>query len=398
MRSPYILVPLLIMFLIYTTYKVHRIFRRRKSVSLLIVAIALTFSVASQFLYRSLATNHNPYANSFAINALMWVGGFILGLLATFWLFALIFDVVGLFHWLFERFRQTSESPTNPERRLFLGRSFSTAVLAGSAGMATVGLGEVLVGPRVKEVTIEFPMLHPSLEGLRIAQISDLHVGPTIRKNYVMDVVAAVMSTKPDLIAVTGDLADGKPDQLRDDLQPLSGLQAPQGVFYVTGNHEYYWGVDSWVEKARELGFRPLLNENVILQVSRPAESSSAKLMIAGVTDTNADQFDPAHASDPAKAIQSPEACDLKILLAHRPDSCFEAANAGFHFQMSGHTHAGQFFPFSILVSFAHKYFRGLYKHEGMWLYVNSGTGYWGPPNRFTVPPEITLFRLKKKT
>jgi predicted MPP superfamily phosphohydrolase len=217
-------------------------------------------------------------------------------------------------------------------------------------------------------------------------------VGPTILKDYVDNVVKKTLALTPDMIAVTGDLIDGTPEILKNHVAPLGLLKAPHGVFYVTGNHEYYWNVDSWLSKVQELGFQSLLNENKILTIGK------SKIMIAGVTDTSAENFKTEHKSNPAKAFISSEKCDYKILLAHRPDSCIEAAKAGFDLQLSGHTHAGQFFPFNLIVSFVHRYYKGLNRHENMWVYVNSGTGYWGPANRFAVPSEITLVTLKKAT
>jgi len=243
----------------------------------------------------------------------------------------------------------------------------------------------------VSEVRVPIARLPAELEGLRIAQISDLHVGPMIRGGYVERVVQRVLDLKPDLIAVTGDLADGVPEKLKVQVQPLSKLKAPLGVYYVTGNHEYYWGAQAWIDKAAELGFIPLLNENRIVSVR------GSKVLVAGVTDTFAEQFIPSHRSDPAKAAATDEKPALKILLAHRPDSCLEAEPAGFDLQLSGHTHGGQFFPFSLLIPLFHRYWRGLNRHGRLWLYVNQGTGYWGPPDRFAVPSEITLLHMTKE-
>ncbi|MEQ1666597.1 MAG: metallophosphoesterase, partial [Bdellovibrionales bacterium] len=173
-------------------------------------------------------------------------------------------------------------------------------------------------------------------------------------------------------------------------VEPLSLLRAPHGVLYVTGNHEYYWGVERWLEKIKQLGMQPLLNENLILNIG------GAKILIAGVTDTSAEMFKVEHRSDPRKAIKNSDNSDFKVLLAHRPDSYLEAEAAGFNLQLSGHTHAGQFFPFNFIVALVHKYYRGLNLYKRMWVYVNSGTGYWGPANRFAVPSEITLIELKR--
>jgi predicted MPP superfamily phosphohydrolase len=185
-------------------------------------------------------------------------------------------------------------------------------------------------------------------------------------------------------------LVDGSPDTLSEHVEPLSLLRAPHGVLYVTGNHEYYWGVERWLGKIQKLGMRPMMNENFILNIG------GAKILIAGVTDTSGEMFKVEHRSDPRKAIKNSENSDYKVLLAHRPDSYLEAEAAGFNLQLSGHTHAGQFFPFNFIVALAHKYYRGLNLYKRLLIYVNSGTGYWGPANRFAVPSEITLIELKR--
>jgi predicted MPP superfamily phosphohydrolase len=271
-------------------------------------------------------------------------------------------------------------------------RWLPVVLLAVSAVFAALGIRQALAGPVVSHVSVPIALLPPELEGLRIAQISDLHVGPMIRRGYVESVVRKVLDLKPDLIAVTGDLADGAPEALKAQIEPLTKLKAPLGVFYVTGNHEYYWGAQRWIDKAAELGLTPLLNENRVLSLR------GAKILVAGVTDTYAEQFMPSHRSDPGKAAATGQNPAVKILLAHRPDSCLEAERAGFDLQLSGHTHGGQFFPFSLLIPLFHRYWRGLNRHGRLWVYVNRGTGYWGPPDRFTVPSEITLLQLTKDT
>jgi predicted MPP superfamily phosphohydrolase len=155
----------------------------------------------------------------------------------------------------------------------------------------------------------------------------------------------------------------------------------------VTGNHEYYWDAPGLVQKVRELGFTALINENRIVQVG------SAKILIAGITDPMGQMLS-GHAPDINKATRSSESTEFKIFLSHRPDAYLQSEPRGFDLQFSGHTHSGQYFPFNLLIGFFHKYSRGLYRHGHLWVYVNPGTGYWGPANRFGVPAEITLLTL----
>src|SRR5262249_48682053 len=151
-------------------------------------------------------------------------------------------------------------------------------------------------------------------------------------------------------------------------------LKAKHGMFFVTGNHEYYWDVDQWLAEYRRLGMRTLMNEHVLIQ------QNGSELILAGVTDYSASQMDSAHRSDPSAAINGANPNAIKILLAHQPSSYPAAYASGYDLMLSGHTHGGQFFPWSVVVGLAHRYYKGLYKHENMWIYVSRGTGYWGPP------------------
>lgn len=269
-----------------------------------------------------------------------------------------------------------------------LAHPFPAAAAASSLLIAGLGFGQAVSGPRVKEVSVSVRALAPDLDGLRIAQISDLHVGPTIRRGRVERVVERVMALEPDLIAITGDMADGTAAALARHIEPLSRLRAPLGTYYVTGNHEYYWNAKEWLAKADELGFVPLINEN------RVVARGGARLLVGGVPDESGGHFLAGHEPDQRRAAATDDLVDFRLLLAHRPDGVPAAARAGFDLQLSGHTHGGQFFPASLFIGLFHKFSRGLYRHADMQVYVNPGTGYWGPAHRFAVPAEITLLTL----
>ncbi len=244
-----------------------------------------------------------------------------------------------------------------------------------------------LAGVRVVDVPIA--ALPRALHGFTIAQITDVHIGPTIKRAYVEAVVDAVNELGADMIAITGDLVDGSVLQLAVHTQPLSRLSARHGAYFVTGNHEYYSGAHSWVSELRRLGLRVLMNEHVVL------EHEGATVLVAGVTDYSAHHFDPAHRSDPAAAMSgAPDAADVRLLLAHQPRSAFAAAPAGFDLQLSGHTHGGQFFPWNFFVRFQQPFTAGLRRLGRLWVYTSRGTGYWGPPKRLGAPSEITYLRL----
>jgi predicted MPP superfamily phosphohydrolase len=265
--------------------------------------------------------------------------------------------------------------------------------LAVTALVTLLGLIIARGRPRITEVTIPIHNLPQSLSGFSIAQISDVHVGSTIKRGFVENIVRLVNQLKPDMIAVTGDLVDGTVSRLSAHTAPLGNLSAKYGAFFVTGNHEYYSGERAWTEEIRRLGLRVLKNEHVVLQ------HNGGLLVLAGVTDFSAHHFDPSQRSDPAAALRgAPAAAGAKILLAHQPSSAAAAEKAGFDLQISGHTHGGQFWPWNFFIRYFQPFTGGLNRLNKLWVYVNRGTGYWGPPNRFGVPSEITRIKLVPAT
>jgi predicted MPP superfamily phosphohydrolase len=263
-------------------------------------------------------------------------------------------------------------------RRVVSAATFGLTLLVNLWGIVTA-----LAGPRIRTVSIKLPRWPAGAPPFRIAQISDLHVGQIIQKPYVEKVVAKVNQLSADAIAITGDLGDAFPDSIRADLAPLGELKSREGTFYVLGNHEYYWNAPAWVKIGRQLGFEVLVNEGKMV----------GPLWLGGVTDISASGIVAGHRSDPQKALP-PSGNPPKVLLAHQPKSVFAAASAGFDLMLSGHTHNGQFFPFNLLVGRFNPYSHGLHEHGALQVYVNVGTGFWGPPLRSFVPAEITLLKL----
>ena len=357
----------------YTGIQAHRLMPEASQAKIWMGVIVFFWGMlGGQYLYRLQSLSKSPRW----ISSLVWSGMFFFGAWGTFMMASLLIEGAFLLRALM------MGGWFEPSRNIFI------AALIFSFVLALLGLRESILGPLVRDVPVPVTGLPLGIQGFRIVQISDLHVGPTIGEKYVERVVDQVLDLKPDLIAMTGDLADGNPEALKEKIRPLSRLKAPLSVFYVTGNHEYYWGAEAWVKKMREMGIVPLIDENKIVT------HNGCQILVGGICDSSAPFFVATHKSDVALAGKSPGVFDFKILLAHRPNSCVEAEKAGFDLQLSGHTHGGQFFPLSLLIGFFHRYSRGLNRCGKMWVYVNSGTGYWGPPNRLGVASEITLLRL----
>jgi predicted MPP superfamily phosphohydrolase len=252
-------------------------------------------------------------------------------------------------------------------------------------------IGLINARRRAPIVTVDIPItnLAPALVGFTIVQISDIHVGGTIHCGYVDAIVKAVNAQQADLVAITGDVVDGSVPQLAVHTAPLSQLKARYGCYVVTGNHEYYSGAQAWIAEFERLGLHVLLNRHVVIH------HQGAALVLAGVSDYNAAGFDPSHASDPRGALLgAPPEASVRILLAHQPRSAFAAEPVGYTLQLSGHTHGGQFLPWSFFVRLQQPFTAGLQKLGKMWVYTSRGTGYWGPPKRVGAPSEITCLRL----
>jgi predicted MPP superfamily phosphohydrolase len=261
-------------------------------------------------------------------------------------------------------------------------------VIAGSLVALAVGMLAAFRGPRIRRIDVPIENLTPALQGYRIVQVSDLHIGLTIRGAYVRRVVNMTRALAPDLVALTGDIVDGPVARLAPHVQPLAELPAIAPTYCVWGNHEYYSGIAAWARHFAEIGLPVLANSSVVIH------KGAARMLIAGVTDPAARSYDPQHAPRPDIAMGR-EPADFRLLLAHHPQLAAAAAQAGYDLQLSGHTHAGQFFPWTLAVRIVHApHVAGLSREGRMWVYVSAGTGTWGPPVRFGTTPELTLLRL----
>ncbi|MBP7565598.1 MAG: metallophosphoesterase [Burkholderiaceae bacterium] len=316
--------------------------------------------------------------------ALSWAGMLCMGLFSSLFVLTVVRDV-GLLALLgFGRLWPLAADMAHVH-------SATASAVVAIAGLVTL-LGLWNARRTAAVVTVDVPVtdLPASLEGFTIAQLSDVHVGPTIGRRYLEAIVARVNAMDADAVAITGDLVDGSVPQLAAHVAPLAALRSRHGTFFVTGNHEYYSGAHAWIAELRRLGLTVLLNQHVVLDDGAGARP----LVLAGVTDVTAHVFDPAHRSDPARALAGSPPDAVRVLLAHQPRSATAAERAGFDVQLSGHTHGGQFWPWNLFVPLQQPFVAGLARLGRLRIYTSRGTGYWGPPKRLGAPSEITRVRL----
>jgi hypothetical protein len=333
----------------------------------------------------SLFLRRSPLASG--LEGLVWLAMTWLGLLLFLTLTLGALDLVrGI--WQLAR-SVTDAAPLDPERRRALSRLIAgaAALVGGSLGLWSLRSG--LGGAHVRQVDVTLARLPKALSGTRIVQLSDVHVGPTIHKSFIETVVAQCNALTPDVVVITGDLVDGSVEELREHTAPLANLRAKYGVFFVTGNHEYYSGAEEWCAELERLGIRVLRNERVSIG---DAEHS---FDLAGVDDRSAHRFGGGHGEDLPKALGGRDPARELVLLAHQPKTILEAQAHGVGLQLSGHTHGGQIWPWTYMVRLQQPVTAGLARFGKSLVYVSCGTGYWGPPMRLGAPSEITELTLR---
>jgi predicted MPP superfamily phosphohydrolase len=279
---------------------------------------------------------------------------------------------------------------TAPSRRLFLARSL--AVTAGAVALGTAGTGAYFANsaPVVRRVPVTLAGLDVSLDGLRIVTFSDAHLSATYGGRRFERLVELVNEQRPDVVAIVGDLVDGDVSELREEVAPLADLVSEQGVFFVTGNHEYFVETEQWMRHLPTLGIDVLRNERVAIG------RGGVTFDLAGIDDrTAAGSGVPGHGADLDAALDGRDDADPVVLLAHQPVLVEQARAAGVDLQLSGHTHGGQLWPFDYAIRLDQPAVEGLSRHGDTQLYVTSGAGYWGPPMRVGARPEVTVVELR---
>lgn len=340
-------------------------------------ALALLFA-ATMASFAAARTMPRAIAAAFA-----WVGYTWLGVLFFLVLSLAVSDAARV---VFVRTR-SGGAPRDPERRQAIARLFGGAAALVGLGTSGVGVVGAVSTVAVARVRVVIDRLTRAKTGYRIVQITDIHVGPTIGRAFVEDVVARVNALKPDLVAITGDLVDGSVAELAVHVASLAKLRANDGVFFVTGNHEYYSGVDAWIGHLATLGVRVLRNERVRI-------GGDEGFDLAGIDDASSQAYGHGHGPDLKKALAGRDESRACVLLAHQPRGIDLADALGVDLQLSGHTHGGQMFPWNFLVRLQQPFVAGLHKLARAQIYVSRGTGYWGPPMRVGAPAEITEIEL----
>ena len=280
--------------------------------------------------------------------------------------------------------------PLDPERRIFLSQIGATLITLTAGIESAAALYIARHNPRLKKLEVRLSRLPREMDGYTIVQLTDLHIGLTLGRPWVEKVVAGTNALNADLIAITGDLVDGRPAQLRNDVAPLAELKSKDGVFFVTGNHEYYSGADPWLAELEAMGIVTLRNERVSIQ------RNGSAFDLAGIDDYSSVGMAPGHGPDLPRALAGRNPETEVVLMAHQPRAVLEAAKHDVGLVLSGHTHGGQIWPWKYLVHLQQPYVSGLHQHgPRTQIYVSDGTGFWGPPMRLGTRGEITLITLR---
>lgn len=350
---------------------------RAGTASILLLALVLSVSV---FLVRSAPLG--------PIVPLSWVSFIWMGLVFLFFVLLLVSEPLRpLVRMLFEAGAAGGVRGGGTDAGRMAARAVAIGVLLGGTVLGTVAVFSARLPAALRTVAVRLPRWPNELSGYTLVQLSDIHAGETVGRGFIEKLVRRANALDPDMIVITGDLVDGSVEDLAPIVAPLASLRARDGVWFVTGNHEYYSGAEAWVEHLRGLGIRVLRNERVAIRGENGFD-------LAGTNDYAARGFGQGPGQDLPRALANRDPARAVILLAHQPRSFLEAAGLGVDLQLSGHTHGGQIFPMHYLTGLVQPYLTGLHRRGDSMIYVSRGTGYWGPPMRLGAPSEITRLVL----
>lgn len=365
---------------IYVSHQITRFAKLHTITNFAIILFLGAVFLGTLILFNQLAAPKDP-ADAGASDLTVNVGMTLLAYINFIVSFVLLRDIVGFIDRAFLNSRYSD---------VLYGNTSSYLLLLLPVVAIVLGNLVVIAGPKLVKIELASRELPAQLDGLRIVHLTDIHIGPNVSSRTVEKIVEKSNSLNPDLVFLTGDILDAFPDKYEKDLKTLSSLKAKHGVFYVYGNHEYYWNFKLSQSAFQKMDFHILENSVYGLNIQ------GANLQIAGITDPAAARFNE-EAPNLSKIAELYQPDAFKILLAHQPFIAPRVSQIGTHLQFSGHTHGGQFFPWNFLIVFFQKYIKGLYEVGEMQLYVNQGTGYWGPSLRLGTYSEITEIILRKK-
>lgn len=270
--------------------------------------------------------------------------------------------------------------PFDQERRRFIKVIFDVTMLIAAASYLLRGLSQGIKFPYLNNINVtikDFPF-----DNYSIVQLTDIHVGRTIKHAFVKQLVSRANELSPDLVVITGDLVDLPIDYIKHDLAPLKSLEAP--TYFILGNHEYFHDPIPILEHLKTLGIHLLMNESVLIGEEKGGFD------LVGINDLTGErmEFMPPDYDKAFKNTKPERPC---VVLAHQPKTIEILENRRCDLMLSGHTHGGQIFPFGFLVMMAQPYLAGLHQHSSdKQIFVSRGAGYWGPPLRVLAPSEIS--------
>ncbi len=266
----------------------------------------------------------------------------------------------------------------------YMAKEIFIATMIISISVLTYGFFEAR-DFKVERIAIKTTKLPEKIKKIKIVQISDVHFSPLISTEAAKRIFKIVQKEKPDIIFSTGDMLDKSIRNSKEISDIIKQLKAPMGKYAITGNHEFLADINYSTEFITRSDFKLLRNEAVTIDDT---------LNIVGVDDKTGKQFGVISKISETELLQQTEQDKYTILLKHQP-SVINTNVDYFDLQLSGHTHAGQLFPFTLLVKIAFPYLAGMYDIDDKTkIYVSRGTGTWGPPFRFLAPPEITVLEL----
>lgn len=272
--------------------------------------------------------------------------------------------------------------PFDEGRRNTLKIIFDTTMMILAFSYLFRGFANGFKKPRIKTVKVGIERLKTPLS---IVQISDVHLGKILGREFLQNIVKEINTLESDLVVITGDLVDLKAERLGALLSPLKTLNTSHGVFFIPGNHEYFHGAEEIMQHIESLGITVLRNESRII---------NGQINLAGALDMIGERFGYLQPDLP-RAMDMCDAALPTVLLAHQPKIVKKLRDEPIDLILSGHTHGGQIFPFGMLVMLDQPYLSGLYRHnERTQIFVTNGTGYWGPPIRVLAPSEIVKLEL----